>query len=54
MRIVFLILAPCALFPLLAGCSGAAAVPGKVQMTSTEVFKNLKGSKSPPAQKPPP
>lgn len=54
MRVFFLLFGPCFFLVFIAGCGADAAVPGKVQMTSTEVFKHLKGSKSPPPQKPPP
>ena len=36
------------------GCSGEKAAEGKVKIESTSVFKNLKGTKSPPPKVPPP
>ena len=55
MQLAILSFVVCLLLCGLAGCGGTAPTPGKVKITSTEAFGNMKANKAKePGHKPPP
>jgi len=55
MQLAILTFVVCMLLSGLAGCGGTPTTPGKVTITSTEAFGNMKAHKAKePGHKPPP